>query len=333
VRVPREMVSRKSREVRAALEGWIPVLEMASVDEAYGDLSGTELLYGSDLREIALRIQRAVREETEITVSIGGGTNRLVAKLATSRAKPAGVHIVPPGGEEAFVASVPLGAIPGIGPAFLQSLERRGVRSIEDARRVGPETMRLWWGEARADWLHRRIRGISDTPVAAAEGRAKSISSETTFPRDVSGDDALEETLLHLVEDVGRSLRRKGLRARTVTVKLRSSDFQDRSRGRTLEEGLETDRALYGLARALLRELRSVRRGPVRLLGVALGNLGLAGAPQQLALLDGGPVMETERDRHLSRALDALRSRFGGGAIGPGRLVRPASSPPPDSDG
>src|SRR5690606_24554417 len=135
VRVPGEMIRRKSRELRAVLAGWTPVMAVASVDEAYLDLSGTEELHRlAPLADVARRIQADVKEVTALDVSIGGGTNRLVAKLATSFAKPNGVHVVAPGEEEAFVSQLRLSDLIGIGPAMEASLRQRGITSIAALR-------------------------------------------------------------------------------------------------------------------------------------------------------------------------------------------------------
>lgn len=327
VPVPGAVVRAKSRELAALLAEWAPVAAMASVDEAYLDLTGTEALYrGESLEGLARRLQRAVVERTALDVSIGGGSNRLVAKLATSLAKPRGVFVVPPGGEEEFVGGLEIGDLTGVGPAFAQELRRRGVGSMRALRALDARTLASWWGEERAEWLWRRCRGIDDSPVTVEEG-TRSVSSETTFPRDLTGDGELEEALLSQVVDAAGSLRRKGLFARTVTVKLRDSDFRDRSRSRTLEAVVQTDRGIYRVARELLADLRRQRHAPARLIGVALTNLTGSGESAQGRLLDVLAPPEDDRDRALARATDQLRSRFGSDALLPGRLVRSPHPP------
>lgn len=323
VRVPGAMIRTKSHELAAALADWAPVMTMASVDEAYLDLTGTEALYhGEPLQETARAIQRQVKERVGLDVSVGGGSNRLVAKLATSFAKPRGVFVVPPGGEEEFVGRLRIGDLIGVGPAFEASLGRRGITSMAALRALELSTMAEWWGEERASWLWRRCRGIDDSQVADYSG-SRSVSSETTFRRDVEGDGELEEALLAQVVDASASLRGKELFARTITVKLRYADFQDRSRSRTLETPVQTERAIFAVARELLAHLRSRRGGRVRLVGVGLTNLDPAGDNAQGQLLEVAPPPESERDRALARAADRLRKRFGRDALRPGRLVHP----------
>ncbi len=338
VSVPRGAVGTRSRSVRHALEDLAPVVEAASVDEFYLDLTGTERLFkGESLTDTADRIRRTVLERTEISTSVGGGSNRLIAKLATSRAKPAGVHIVAAGAEAAFMAELELGAIPGVGPALLAELEKRGLRTVRQALDVGPEWLERWLGASRGAWLHARLQGIGNDEVDPERER-KSISSERTFHRDIDEDEALELWLLRLVESLGHTLREKGLRTRTVTVKLKDFDFRVRSRAHTLPEPVESDRAIRDTAHPLLRDLRRDRPVPARLLGVGLGGLEAGDGPRQLALFDevAGPG-ETDRERELSRAVDRVRERFGRDAVAAARLAastrtrreRDSEDPPP----
>lgn len=332
VPVPKEMCGRKSREVRSVLEGFSPVVEAASVDEAYLDLSGTEVLYGGEsLRATALRIQDAVARETEIRVSVGGGTNKLVAKLAVRPAKPAGVHIVEPGREADFLRGLRLEEIPGVGPVFTEALRAWGLVTVEDALRQTEATLTRWLG-SRGTWLFHRIRGIDDGLVTP-HAPAKQISRDETFPRDLDSDRELERELLALSVRVGADLRDGGLRARTLTVRVRDHDFRTRSASRTLPDGVEADAEVFEVARELLSRLRAARRVPARLLSVAASGLGDASGPVQLGLFQGQkmpeggentrPAMDTERARRLSRAVDQVRGRFGDGAVRRGTLLDP----------
>jgi DNA polymerase IV len=323
VRVPGEMVRAKSRELADVLAEWTPVAVMASVDEAYLDLSGTEALYSDEpLVATARRIQAAVRDRTSLDVSIGAASNRLVAKLATSYAKPAGVFEVPPGEEEAFVGRLEIGHLVGVGPSLAEDLRRRGVSSMSALRALEPATLASWYGEERARWLWQRCRGIDVSPVPSDEG-VKSVSSETTFRRDLNDRETLERELLAQVIDAAASLRKRGLFARTVTVKLRDGDFRDRSRGRTLPEPVQTDGVIYGVARELLADLRLQRHVPARLIGVALTNLAETWEREQHTLLELAPPLEAARDRSLAAAVDRIRARHGH-VITPGRVIEPA---------
>jgi DNA polymerase-4 len=299
--VPWPVVRRKSRAVFGVLRRHAAVLEQASIDEGYLVVPpGAE-----PLEEVARDVQRAVREETRITVSLGGSYGlRFIAKMATRHAKPGGVFVVPAGGERGFLDRHALGDIPGVGPALLRDLAKRGVSTMEAARRMELDTLTLWLGPARARFLWERVRAIDPTPVEAEGGPRKSISSETTFERDLHELSALERALEELTADVGRTLRRHRLRARTVSVKLRSADFQDRQRNRTLPQAVETDPGIFRVARELLHKVRRLRPGPIRLLGISLSSLDGPGSVEQLAFPAIIPPLETDEERRRAREED-----------------------------
>lgn len=329
VPVPRKACGEKSREVRAVLEEWAPVVEPASIDEFYLDMSGTEAVYRHEpLEETARRIRSDVLARTGITVSVGGGTNRLVAKLAVERAKPTaggpipGVHLVPPGEEEAFLRTLDLAAIPGIGPKLLERLRRYNLTTVAQAVRIDEKTLVSWTGPRTGAWLYRRLRGIASSEVSARDD-AKSVSREETFPEDLSTDDALETELLRLVVRVGHDLRSESLEARTITVKLRDFDFRTRQASRTLPAPVTSDRAIHQVALELFHRLRAARTVPARLLGVGLSQFGAVAGADQLDLLGTAPPASAEspRDRTLSQVVDRINARYGGKAIGPGRLA------------
>ena len=334
VGVPRGAVSRRSRQVRAVLEELAPVVQAASVDEFYLDLTGTErLFHGESLEETARRIRSEVLERTDISVSLGGGSRRIIAKLAASSAKPAGVHVVPPGEEQDFLRPLKLADLPGVGPALLRSLERRGLVTVDDALGVQEEWLQRWFGRRRGSWLWRRVRGIDPSRVDPHE-RRKSISKERTFSEDISDHGELERRLMALAVRVGAALRHKELRARTVTVKLRDHDFNTRQHARTVPEPIESNSALVEVARALLGELRKERDVPARLIGVGVSGLVASDTAQQLGLFDEAVAGETDRDRSVSRVVDRLTDRFGEGAVMPARLVDEHGRPhEPDGSG
>ncbi len=322
VPVPRDACVRRSHDVQEVLERLSPVVQAASIDEFYLDLSGTERLFAAEtLTDTAERIRRTVLDETRISVSIGGSTRRMIAKLAAGLAKPGGVHVVPPGREAEFMGKLDLSHIPGIGPAMVESLKQRGLVTVTDALGLQEGWLQNWLGDQRGTWLHQRIRGIDPTPVRAHEPR-KSISSERTFSRDIGDDAELERQLMKLVVSIGGTLRKKSLRARTITVKIRDGDFTTRSAAHTLPDAIETDRAIVSVARSLFGELRSARPTKTRLLGVGLSNLIDRDLPNQTELFDEDVALEGERDRALSRIMDDLRQRFGDQAVRPGGVLR-----------
>lgn len=321
VPVPHGACASRSRDVRDSLTHSAPVVQAASIDEFYLDMTGTERLFeGETFEETAWRVRESVLRDTGISVSIGGGTRKLIAKLATRCAKPAGVYIVPPGREAPFMRRFDLADLPGIGPAFAGDLAKKGLVSVEDALGVQEAWLVRWFGPQRSAWLHRRVRGMDASPVDAHEPR-KSISSERTFSKDLSTNAELDDVLFRLSASVGGTLRRKSLRVRTITVKLRDHDFTTRSASRTLPEPVETDGAILGISRELLSGLRAKRRTPARLLGVALGGLVEAVPDGQLALFEPADQPEDERARTVTRTVDELKQKFGSRAVLPGRLL------------
>ncbi|MEO5580089.1 MAG: DNA polymerase IV [Gemmatimonadaceae bacterium] len=330
VPVPRKACSAKSGEIRQVLDRFTPNVEGASIDEWYLDLGGTEAVYHHEHIGItAHRIRAAVREETGLSVSIGGGTNKLVAKLAVERAKPKpgtgadGVHVVEPGTEEVFLRTFSLAELPLVGPKFQERLANLGMTSVPDVLCHDLATLRQWFGRREADWLWDRVRGISDSAVESG-GEAKSISRDETFSQDIHIDADLERELLALVNRAAFDLRSDGLAARTVTVRIRDMDFRTRSARRTLPEPVVADRVILRVARELLVKLRTARRVPARLLGVALSALADDPKADQMMLFCTGsdPSAETDRDRVIARTVDRVRDRFGAKGILPASLTR-----------
>jgi len=325
VPVPRQACSDASRAIRRVLERFTPVVEGASIDEWYLDLTGTEALYHHEpLDATARRIRESVRGETGLSLSIGGGSNKLIAKLAAERAKPSrsplagGIWIVPDGGEPDFMKDVALAEIPGIGPKLQERLRAVRLLTVRDALPHELSTLERWVGANTAAWLHDRVRGLSRTAVEARD-RSRQLSREETFDRDISDPARLRSELRQLAAKVAADLRGDGLAARTITVKLRMNDFATHSAGRTLPEPVESDRGVTEPAVALLEKLRAKHRAPARLVGVSLSNLTSARLAEQLTMFETpmveGVIPERERDRELSRAVDRVREKYGDDAI------------------
>ncbi len=324
VGVPRGVCGQKSHEVRGVLQKFSPVVEAASIDEAYLDLSGTEDMYHHEpLGVTAARIREAVLAETDIQTSIGGGTSKLVAKLAVSLAKPAGVHIVEPGDEVAFMGTLQLARIPGIGPVFSEELARIGLRNVSDAQKIDEKGLIQLLGDGRGRSLYRRVRGIDESAVHSSHD-TRSMSRDETFPRDLTRIEDLERELLGLAVRLGSDMRGEGLRARTITVRLRDTDFRTRQASRTVSPAIATDKALYRIGRELLAKLKRDRSIGARLIGIAATNFtGSDGVPQMGLFGEDttGAGAETEKDRRLSQAADDVRARFGSDVLKPGRLL------------
>jgi len=326
VPVPRAACSKKSREIRAVLEQFAPIVEGASIDEWYLDLGGTESLYHYEpLTTTAERIRQAVHAETGLTVSIGGGTNKLIAKLAVEHAKPkygaTGVYVVAPGDELSFMQRVQLADIPMIGPKFQARLASLGMTSVTDVLSYDLPTLERWLGTREAHWLYDRVRGVDDR-IVEPRTDAKSISRDETFAQDINDDAALESELLRLVVRASGDLRGDGIAARTITVRIRDHDFKNRSASRTLAEPVMSDRVIYAEAKTLFKKLRASRRVAARLLSVSLSSLASDPEADQFQLFadTNDARRETERDRTVARTVDRLRAKFGVNAVLPGKL-------------
>ena len=329
VPVPRKACMQKHREIRAVLERHAPAVEGASIDEWYLDLAGTEALYHNEsLAETAARIRRDVIRETGLSVSFGGGTSKLIAKLAVEHAKHgasghgSGVHVVRAGEEQEFMHGIALAEIPLVGPRFQERLARLGMRTVPDVLQYDRRTLAQWLGEREAAWLCDRVRGI-DSGHVEPHLDAKSISRDETFPLDIDDDAELRKELLSLLTRAAADLRADGLAARMIRVKIRDHDFRTRQASRTLDRPVIADRVLLTVAQTLLQRLRAARRVPARLLGVSFSSLAADATADQLTLFESrdSRLVETDRDRSIARVVDRVRAKFGDKGILPGGLV------------
>jgi DNA polymerase-4 len=327
VPVPMKECGRRSAEIRQLLHRYAPIVEGASIDEWYLDLTGTEGVYHHEpLATTAERIRAGVRDATGLTLSIGGGTNKVIAKMAVARAKPDGVLIVESGSEETFLRSCTLAEIPLVGPKFQARLAAHGLVTIEDvfAFDVPALRQRAKLSAREATWLWNRVHGVDEARVAHREVN-RGISRDETFSKDLHEDEDIERELLRLVTRAAGDMRGDGLTARTVAVRLRDWDFRTRSAQRSLREPVVSDRVILRVARELLATLREARRVPARLVGVRLSGLAPAKAEDQFGLFVSSPAgttAETERDRGLAQAIDRVRGKFGAKSIVPGGLAQ-----------
>ena len=296
-----------SHRVFAVLNRFSPVVEMASIDEAYLDVTGTERLLGPPLAA-AHRLHETMKRETQLNCSIGISASRMVAKVASDQAKPNGVLWILPGCEAAFLAPLDVRRIPGVGKVTEKNLHDLGIRKVGDLARLEEgflENRFGKWGLALAG----KSRGLDaggwfDSEIGEA-GDPKSISHEHTFNEDTADPQVLEATLTRLSEMVARRLRDHRLHARTVQIKLRYSDFTTLTRAHSLSHPTQLDTELIAESRALFRA--NWKKGAtVRLLGVHAGNLERTEG--QLDLLEGE---RSERWRHALEAVDKLRDRYG----------------------
>jgi DNA polymerase IV len=262
----------RSRTVWAVVGSLVERFEQVGIDEGYLDLTGL-VREPSDARALLGALQAAVRDATGLSCSLGCGTGKTVAKIASDHRKPGGVFVVAPGREAAFLAPLPLRALPGIGPRGEQRLSAAGLVTIGDlARQDDAGLAALGMGKVGRD-LRERARGVDPRPVVVEASDPVTIGEETTFDHDLLDPLAMAAELTPIAENVFARVERHGFAARTVTTKLRYSDFAIVTRSRTLPAPVATSGALVTLAVELLEKALADRRAPVRLLGVYVGKL------------------------------------------------------------
>jgi DNA polymerase-4 len=292
-----------------------PLVEPLSIDEAFLDVSGARRLLGSP-RRIAELIRSRVFEETGLTCSVGVAATKFMAKLASGRAKPDGLLVIPRAETLAFLRPLPVGALWGVGASTQASLERMGLLTVADLADAPLHVLQKAVGDAGGRRLHDLANG-RDARRIVTESREKSIGHENTFGVDVGDLDTLRREFLRLSGRVGERLREHELVARTVAIKVRFSDFRTITRSRTLAEPTNVGRRLFEEAWDVFGALGlDVQQTSLRLIGVRAEQL-LDARGDALALWD-----PDEEWRETERTLDAVSARFGRGAIGPASLVR-----------
>ena len=312
--------SRVRGQVMQILRRYTPAVEQVSIDEAFLDVHGSEILHGAP-PEMARSIKAAISDELELTASVGVATTKLVAKVASDLEKPDGLVVVEPGAEAAFLAPLPISRLWGVGEKTAVALAEFGVRTIGDIAALPEDLLARRFGKM-GPVLALRARGIDPSPVSEAEP-ARTVSHEHTFDFDTADPEVLERTLLALSEGVASRLRKGGVKARTVSVKVRDSSFHTVTRQRTLAQPTDQTEVVFEAARELARpRLEGIR---VRLLGVAASHLGEG---DQLGLF----AAEDERHRKATAATDAIRQRYGSKAIRRARLIDSGVAEPFERD-
>ncbi|WP_412542241.1 DNA polymerase IV [Longispora sp. K20-0274] len=313
-----EAYSAASRTVMAMFRDVTPLVEPLSVDEAFLDVSGAVRLFGPPAG-IAQRLRTRVHAEMGLTCSVGVAPNKFLAKLASTRAKPDGMLVVPRAMILDFLHPLPVGALWGVGERTAEALRRLGLVLVGDVAQAPAATLRRALGEAvgrhvyELSWGRDPRRVVTDTVE-------KSIGAETTFDLDVTEPDILRRALLALSDKASRRLRSAAMVGRTVALKVRFDDFSTVSRSRTLPVPTDVTREVFETAWSLYSILRtSVGSRPVRLIGVRVeGLIGADGQPRQLTL------GEPDRGwREADQASDAVTARFGHAALRPASLLRP----------
>jgi len=308
--VRRKRYQEVSRQVMQILDTISPVVEQVSIDEAFIDITGTESFHGAEIALIT-KIKDAIRQRTSLTCSIGIAPNRLLAKIASEMNKPDGWTLIKEEDVPALLQRLPIHKVPGVGPKTAEVMKELGVQTAADVLRFSRDFWVKRLGKGGVE-LYERARGIG--PTAVVPHRApKSCSAEDTFASDTSDLDELKRWLLHQAEEVGRDLRRQGIKGKTITLKVKHSNFRTVTRSTTLPEATHCTKVIYDTVLKLLMKQRIQEK--VRLIGIGVSNFAVG--MEQRSLF---PDQTVSKQEDLDRALDRIQNKFGRKAILRGRV-------------
>jgi DNA polymerase IV len=302
-----------SARIREVFTTYSPLVEPLSLDEAFIDVGGSERLFGPPV-DIAGRIKREVAD-LGLPCTVGVAPNKFLAKLASTRGKPNGLLVVKADAVESFLHPLPAEALWGVGAATAEALRRLGLKTVGDVAALPRRTLERAVGDSLGYHLHCLANGIDDRPVVPHEP-AKSVGSEETFGSDLDDTTTILRELLRLADRTASRLREKGMCGRTVTLKVRFSNFKTITRSRTLPDELDNAAEIYRAVRELYEKL-DPERPRIRLLGVSISSLAAGPPRRQLLLGDSGRASWNEA----ALAVDAIRRRFGDEAVTPATLL------------
>jgi DNA polymerase IV len=303
-----------SRRIRDVFTMFTPLVEPLSLDEAFLDVAGSQRIFG-DPATIAHKIKAAVAD-VGLTCTVGAAPNKFLAKLASTRAKPDGLLVIESDRAGDFLHPLPVDALWGVGEQTAEALRRLGLKTVGNVAGVSRRTLERALGDVLGGHLHDLANGIDERPVTPDEP-AKSVGSENTFASDLDATPAILREILRLSDRTATRLRAKGLCGRTITLKVRFSNFKTITRSQTLGAAVDTTSEIYSVARELYERL-DPDRPRIRLLGVGIAGLAPGPPRRQLDLL--APAA-TPRWSEASRAIDAIRDRFGDAAVSPATLL------------
>ena len=310
--------ARVSRETFQILETITPVVEPVSVDEAYLDLTGLEKLLGPP-EDIGHEIKHRILEGTGLTVSVGIGPNRLIAKLGSEHRKPDGLTVIYPDQVLDFLAPMPVASLRGLGRQTQKIFSRLGIKTVTQLRSVPLRYLEAQLGKNAAANFHEQALGIASAEVVPGRGR-KSISKETTFEEDVLDKDILHAVLRGLAAEVAATARREKLSGSVVTLKIRFTGFETHTRQHKLTVPTHDERVILREAWTLFLHGKLPRK-PVRLIGVGISDWQQSESePAQADLFDR--PQEREKDDRLLETLDRVADRFGKGMLQLGFTTR-----------
>lgn len=295
-----------SRQIRESFLKFTPLVEPLSLDEAFLDVAGSERLFGSAV-EIGWQLKKNIMNELGLVASVGVAPNKFLAKVASDLEKPDGFVQVDPNGIQAFLDPLPVSRLWGVGKTTNRTFEKMGIHTIAQLRTLPADTLKLRLGQFGLQ-LWRLAQGLDDRLVVPDQA-AKSISHETTLAVDVDDVEVIEAWLLEMADQVGRRLRRQGLSAKTIQLKVRYRDFHTLTRRQTLANSTCVTQEMYSAAIEMFGELSEGL--PIRLLGVGCSGLSRDSKRQRMLFEEDDHLRQSQADE----AADAIRDKFGGEAL------------------
>jgi DNA polymerase IV len=297
---------RAHKKIMAILEKYTPDIEVTSIDEAYMDMTGFDRLYGHPM-ETAEKLKMQIQDETGLSASIGVASGKTLSKIVSDCAKPNGILMVLHDCERAFLAPLKISRLPGIGKHTQERMTDLGIRTIGQLAQIDEKMLVRTFGQW-GHYLHLRACGIDESRLELPQA-PKSISRERTFDEDTADPEQITSTLYFLVEKTARTLRGQKFQCRTITLKLRYSDFKTLTRSVTLKSPVDTDDVIFQNVKQLFTKA-DTRRGRIRLLGVGLSNF--TSQQWQQELIDFHHI---DRMKNLFKSIDQVRDRYGFDAV------------------
>jgi DNA polymerase-4 len=299
-----------SRRIMEDLRDFSPLVEPVSIDEAFVDITGCRRLYGDPL-QAARRIKERIQSRIGLTCSVGVAPNKFLAKIASDLEKPDGLTVIAPEQVPDFIAALPVEKVPGVGRRACETLKGLGIQTLGQIREVPEDLLARKMGK----FAHRltELACGRDPSVVTPHAETKSVSTETTLDRDTQDRQVLRRHLINQSQAVARDLRRKGVRARTISLILKTADFRRHSRNRTLEAPVQSAERIFQTALSLLKDFPLTQ--PVRLVGVGASGLQTDRIPIQADLFPDSRQSRDARWEKVDRAMDAVADRFGKSAV------------------
>jgi len=298
-----------SRKIMTILKEFTPLVEPVSIDEAYLDISASTKLHG-DAEDIALQIKRSIKESVDLTCSVGVAPIKFLAKIASDMDKPDGLTVILADDVPRFIEALPIQKVPGVGKKTFRQLELMGIKKLGDIKTFPRRTLLDRLGKFGKRLLE--LSAGTDRSEVTPYSQHKSVSSERTLSRDTGDKETLKRYLLKQAEEVARHMRKAGTRGRTITLKLKHSDFKQITRSTTLGIPTQSSKAIYQYAASLLDDYELTQK--IRLIGVGVSGFKSAGTPVQLELFDRGTEIGKNWEK-VDRTVENISNKFGRDAI------------------